>query len=237
MREKTENQRSKRKSPIRALAVCLLFSLSLSMASQPLSHAESLFRASTSYKAQAPFEPKSLFTPPIARQVGDMVTIQIQETAATSDKAELSVTRNRLTDNTGASPYNQLISWAFGKFGAGALANKLSGPTITDNGSNNSLSSTAQDKRTTTYTDSISCQVVQVLPNGDLVVQGQKTVQMNKERQDLMVTGIVKPFYLDRNNQISSTQVGNLQLIRGGKGIISRQQNDGMANKINQFFN
>jgi flagellar basal body L-ring protein FlgH len=60
---------------------------------------------------------------------------------------------------------------------------------------------------------------------------------MSKERGELVVTGIVKPYYLDRNNRISSTQVANLQILQGGKGVISRQQNDGLANKIYQFFN
>jgi len=62
-------------------------------------------------------------------------------------------------------------------------------------------------------------------------------VQANKERGNLIVTGIVKPYYLDRNNQISSKQVANFQMLQAGKGVISRQQTDGIANKVYQFFN
>ena len=202
--------------------------------------AESLFRASTTYTAQTGYQPRSLFAPPIPHQVGDIVTILINETTQTSDQAELKIDRNRITDTTGSGPYNQLLTFALGKLPFGwtdKLADKLSGPVITDNGSTNILDSKAQNTRTTSFKDSITCQVTQVLPNGDLVVQGQKTMQNNKERQDMMVTGIVKPYYVNRTNQIPSNMVANFQMIRGGRGVISRQQNDGIANKINQFFN
>lgn len=203
-------------------------------------HAESLFRASTTYTAETGYTPRSLFAPPIPHQVGDIVTILISETTQTQDQAQLKIDRNRITDTTGSGPYNQLLSFALGKLPFGwtnTLAQKLSGPVITDNGSLNSLDSKAQSNRTTSFKDSITCQVTQVLPNGDLVVQGQKTMQTNKERQDMMVSGIIKPYYVNKSNQIPSNMVANFQLVRGGHGVVSRQQNDGIANKINQFFN
>jgi flagellar L-ring protein precursor FlgH len=212
--------------------------VALTASVSPSVQAESLFRASTAYQAQTPVTYRSLFVPPIARQVGDLVTITIEDTVQTQDKSELKLEHDRTTKNVGSTPYNQMINWAFGKFPMfRGLGEKLQGPQFSDNTSNNDLGSKAEVTRTTSLTDNITCQVVQVLPSGDLLVQGQKTVQMNKERQDLMVTGIVRPFYLDKNNKISSKQVANLQVIRAGKGVISRQQNDGAVNKIYQFFN
>jgi flagellar L-ring protein precursor FlgH len=223
-----------------AWAAGLALALVVQVSVPQVASAESLFRASTTYAAETGYTPHSLFAPPIPHQVGDIVTIAIDETTQTQDKAELKIDRSRLTDTTGSGPYNQLLTFALGKFPfdwTNKLAQKLSGPVITDNGSTNNLNSKAEETRTTSFKDNITCQVTQVLPNGDLIVQGQKTLQMNKERQDMMVSGIVKPFYVDRNNQISSKQVANFQMIRGGRGVISRQQNDGVANKINQFFN
>jgi flagellar L-ring protein precursor FlgH len=217
-----------------------IVSLSVAVAAGmlPNAQAESLFRASTAYQAQTPVTYRSLFVPPIARQVGDLVTITIEDTVQTQDKSELKLDHARNTTNVGSTPYNQLVNWAFGKIPMfRGLGEKLQGPQFSDANSRNNLGSKAEVTRTTTLKDNITCQVVQVLPSGDLLVQGQKTVQMNKERQDLMVTGIVKPYYLDQNNQISSNRVANLQVIRAGKGVISRQQNDGAVNKIYQFFN
>lgn len=228
-----ENQMIKQ-AAITALSVMILVQAVLPLTAK----AESLFRVGTTYQAQAGYTPHSLFAPPIPHQVGDTVTILIKEITQSSDQAELKIDRTRVTNTSGSSPYNQLLSFALGKFPfTDKLVEKLSGPVITDNGSNNNMNSKVQDSRSTSFADSITCQVTQVFPNGDLMVQGQKTIQMNKERQDMMVTGIVKPFYVNQSNQIPSTMVANFQLIRGGRGVVSRQQNDGIANKINQFFN
>lgn len=218
-----------------ALALGLLVSAAAVTAAQ----AESLFHANATYQAQTPLAPRSLYTPPIARNVGDIVTVLIDETSEMNAQASLEINRSQTLDGSPTGPWNTLVNWAIDKlpFKTGSLNEKLSAPTFTNAGSSNLLNSGAESKRKTELTDSIACQVVQVLPNGDLMIQGQKSVTVNKERQDLMVTGIVRPFYLDRNNQISSQKVANMQMIQGGKGVISRQQGDGVANKIYQFFN
>jgi flagellar L-ring protein FlgH len=205
----------------------------------PVAQAESLFRASTQYSAQEPIRPRSLFTPPIAREVGDLVTIQIDELAVLETTAELKIKRTQVIEENGSSLFNNMLGFMLGKlpFNTNKIQDTLSSPSFNGLDNSNDLGSKAESRRNTVVRDFITCQVVQVLPNGDLVVQGQKTVQGNKERANLMVTGIVKPYYLDRNNQIASSRVGNFQLIQAGKGVVSRQQNDGIANKIYQFFN
>ncbi len=218
--------------------VCVLASLILIQVAPQNSHAESLFHASTSYKSREPMTSRSLFTPPIPRQVGDIVTIVVDEEAISQDLSELKINRARNSNNTGGSAYNNLLGFFLDKLPfTGKLNNFLEGPTINDSTNQNALTSKAENIRNTRFRDRITCQVVQILPNGDLVIQGQKTMQLNKERQDMMLTGIVRPYYVDRNNEISSRQVAGLQLIRGGKGVISRQQNDTITDKVYQFFN
>lgn len=223
------------------VATALLLSLALlQMAVAPnAAGAESLFRVTTKYNSQEPLRPRSLFTPPISQEVGDLVTITVAETASDVTNAELKVTRAQVLNQNGSSMFNNLVGFMLGKVGlnSGPIRNTLSAPNFNGLNNSNTMDSKAETTRTTNISDSITCQVVQVLPNGDLMVQGQKTLQANKERGNLMVTGIVKPFYLDRNNQISSKQVANFQMLQGGKGVISRQQTDGIANKIYQFFN
>lgn len=201
--------------------------------------AESLFRASTSYNAQAPITSRSLFTPPIARQVGDLVTIQINETTQNLVRSEIRMTKGQTIDQNGSGMFNNMLGFFLGKlpFNTDRIRTTLEAPNFNGLSNTNELNSRAEINRTTGLVDTITCQVVQVMPNGDLMVQGQKTVQGGKERTDLIVTGLIKPFYLNRNNQINSNMVANFQMVQGGKGIISRQQNDGIANKIYQFFN
>jgi flagellar L-ring protein precursor FlgH len=222
------------------VATALLLSLALlQMVTSNTAQAESLYRVTAKYNSQEPLKPRSLFTPPISREVGDLVTITVAETTSDVTNAELKVTRTQAITQNGSTLFNKMVGFMLGKLPVptGGLQNTLSAPNFNGLNNANTMDSKAESTRTTTISDSITCQVVQVLPNGDLMVQGQKTVQANKERGNLMVTGIVKPYYLDRNNQISSKQVANFQMLQGGKGVISRQQSDGIANKIYQFFN
>ncbi|WP_303672576.1 flagellar basal body L-ring protein FlgH [Vampirovibrio chlorellavorus] len=226
-----------KRQSLQALWVGLLLLAALShMASAP---AESLFRASTTYTSQEPVYSRSLFTPPIARAVGDLVTIQINETTQNLIRSDIRMTKEQSINQNGSNLFNSMLGFMLGKlpFNTSRINTTLQAPNFNGLNNNNQMNSRAEINRTTGLVDTITCQVVQVLPNGDLMVQGQKTVQGSKERTDLVVTGIIKPYYLNRRNEISSNMVGNFQMMQGGKGILSRQQNDGIANKIYQFFN
>jgi flagellar L-ring protein precursor FlgH len=201
--------------------------------------AESLFRASSTFNAQEPIQSRSLFTPPIARAVGDLVTIQINENTQNLIRSDIRMTKGQVINQNGSTLFNSMLGFFLGKlpFNTNRINNALQAPNFNGLNNTNEMNSRAEINRITGLIDNITCQVVQVMPNGDLMVQGQKTMQGSKERTDLIVTGIVKPYYLDRNNQISSNRVAGFQMIQGGKGILSRQQNDGVASKIYQFFN
>ena len=236
MKPATQQATLQQTRPVATAAAVLLLSFLL-LEATPMAQAESLFRVTAKYNSQEPLKPRSLFTPPISREVGDLVTITVNEVTSDVTNAELKVTRTQAITQNGSGLFNNMLGFMLGKVGASGLKNTLSAPNFDGLDNSNTLSSKAESTRTNTITDSITCQVVQVLPNGDLVVQGQKTLQANKERGNLMVTGIVKPYYLDRNNQISSKLVANFQMLQAGKGVISRQQSDGIANKVYQFFN
>jgi flagellar L-ring protein precursor FlgH len=202
-----------------------------------LSFGESLFRASASYSNDTDFTPRSLYTQPKPQNVGDIITILIDETNKEQVDSNLKVSRSQKITDSGTGLTNNFVKFFLGKI-PGVQGQNIKDPLFSFDGMDdkNTLSSTVSTTKTTKFNDSITCQVVQVLPNGNLMVQGKKTTMMNKERQDLYVSGIVNPFYLDKDNQIKSKQVANMQFLIGGKGVVSRQQNDGIANKIYQFF-
>lgn len=200
--------------------------------------AESLFRASADYQVQRPYTPVSLIGVPLARAVGDTVTIQVSETAKQVTNAELKVTRTQTINENGTGLFNSMVDFMAGKLPfLSSYSEKLHAPSFNGLDNENNLGSKAESTRSTSLNDYIACQVVQILPNGNLLVQGHKTMDVNRDRQDIFVSGIVNPFYLNKNNTIMSNMVANFQMIQGGKGVISRQQSDGIANKIYQFFN
>ncbi len=193
--------------------------------------AESLFRANVSQSYSQPgYIRHSLYAPPTPNQVGDIVTITISETTESKDEAKFDVGKTHTLTQNGTTFFNQILHNL-------GVSKRLNVPTISGVNNANALTNTTDASRTYSFKDSITCQVVQVLPNGHLVIQGQKMVLMNKENIQLTVSGIVNPFYLDKTNKIPSAQVANFQIASSGRGVISRQNNDGFINKMYQFFN
>lgn len=195
----------------------------------PQAQAESLFRAGISYQTMQAYTPRSLFSVPRPMNVGDVVTVTISETTNMNVQNVNSITRKRTLEETSSTVLNGVIG-------------KLTGirhflPSLDGIENEQKIDVTARGQKVYTFQDSITCQVVQVLPNGHLVIQGKKSIYANGETQDLLVSGIVNPYFLNSRNTITSQQVANLQMNVVGKGVITRQQGDGVIGKYFQFFN
>ena len=80
-------------------------------------------------------------------------------------------------------------------------------------GGSNEVSSSGQGQRALSMGDRIACQVVQQLPNGNLSVQGKKTLVNGNERVDFIVTGVVDPRWLSVDGEVYSYNVsmGNFE--------------------------
>jgi flagellar L-ring protein precursor FlgH len=242
-RETTPRKTGQYRKRTATVMLAVVGAMSLCWSIVPTAHGESLFRASATQNASAPFTPRSLYTQPRPNRVGDIVTVTINEQTQQQVTSNLKISRNQQIDENGTSLTNNAVRFMLNKLPilknstTNKIADVLSLPSFSGMDNSNALNSKAESSRNNKLTESITCEVVQVLPNGALMIQGRKSTMMNKERQDLVLTGIVDPYYIDRNNQIASTKVANLQFMLGGTGVISRQQNDGIVNKIYQFFN
>lgn len=75
--------------------------------------------------------------------------------------------------------------------------------------------------RDSALTTTLTAQVTQVLPNGNLVIQGQKEINVNSEHQTVIVRGIVRPDDLSPANQIGSDRVAMLEVRVTGKGVVN----------------
>lgn len=192
-------------------------------------YAESLFRAGIAYQTAQPYTPRSIFAVPRPSGVGDMVTISINQTTKVDIQNNNTIGRKQEITENNTSFFNDIIKGIFN-------TDKNYLPSVDGIENENSVTLSAAAQKKYSYTDRITCQVIQVLPNGNLVVQGRKTIFANQEQQDLYVSGIVNPYYLDAQNTVDSNLVANLQMNVTGRGTISRQQGDGMIGKYFQFF-
>lgn len=75
--------------------------------------------------------------------------------------------------------------------------------------------------RGSTFTTTLSARVTHLLPNGNLVVEGEKQVWVNSERQSVIVRGIVRPADLSSGNVIQSDRLADLEVRIAGKGVVA----------------
>ena len=153
-----------------------------------------------------------------ARGVGDLVSIVLEEAPKLSDVGTLSATKS----STLAENFTKAINTIFKTKLKGALDG-----TRGDLG----VSGSTNVQRTISMSDKVVAQVVQVLPNGNLLVQGKKSLVSQNERVDLLVSGIVDPKWINQSGEINSSHVANLQFAMNGAGTVSRGQNEGILNR------
>ena len=194
----------------------------LIISSNLCAQAESLFMmgASQSYYA----EPKGLYSMVRARSVGDLVTILLKEEINIADDMNYDSSRSSNTVDNFTNFLNKM------------LPGRIFNDKINNFGGSNDVSSKVQNGRQMSVDNYITVQVVQLLPNGNLVVQGKKTLVNANERVDLLVSGVVDPRWIDELGQVSSSHVANLQFAFNGKGSTSRGNNEGIINRVIRYL-
>lgn len=194
--------------------------------------AESLFMPNTQGMHPRANAPRMLYSPPRSQQIGDLVTIKIDEASKRKNQSTLQIQKDSSFDENTTEVLGNAAGVILDKFKVGGLAKYLQLPNlggIENSSGNNSQGTVTQNS---SFSDYVTCQVVQVLPNGNLMIQGRKTIAFAKEKADVYITGIVNPYFLNSENEISSQQVANMQVVVAGDGIVSRTQNDSIFSKI-----
>jgi flagellar L-ring protein precursor FlgH len=114
-----------------------------------------------------------------------------------------------------ATSANSAITSLLGvKSSTGALANLLA--TTGDQ----KLNGTGTTSRTATLTATLTARVVKVFPGGLLLVEGNKSIQVNSEQQVITVRGIVRTPDISTANSVTSTQIANMEIRVNGKGVV-----------------
>ena len=184
-------------------------------------NAESLFVLGASQNYQG--TPRSLYGGVQARQIGDLISIRMAESVSVSDNLTYSSAKESNTTDSFTSFLKEWLHLSFLKDTGGY-------------GGSNEVSNSANGQRALSMGDRIACQVVQQLPNGNLAVQGKKTLVNGNERVDFIVTGVVDPRWLNVDGEVYSYNVSNLQFALSGRGSVSRSQNEGIFNRFIRYL-
>ena len=143
-----------------------------------------------------------------AVQVNDLVTIVVNEQA--------SAVATGATKTSRVSSVNSSITALAGvKSATGALANLATTANDTE------LNGAGTTSQGTSLSSTLSARVTHVLPNGYLVLEGSKDVQVNSEHQEVTVRGIIRPMDLSPGNVITSSQLAQMEIRINGKGVVS----------------
>lgn len=152
-----------------------------------------------------------------ARLVGDTVTVQIVENVTASQKSTSTLNRNSSIDSSiTALPLQSGLS----KLDIGAS-------------SNNNFSGKGGTESANTFSGSITATVIEVLPNGHLVVAGEKQIGVNQNVDVLRFSGTIDPRLVQPGSVISSTQVANVRVESRGRGPQGEAQTVGW---LSRFF-
>jgi flagellar L-ring protein precursor FlgH len=171
----------------------------------PISHANnSLWQAGA----------KSFFHDPRASHVGDVITVNV--TVADTAKLSNSTARSRAnSDNADLTNFFGLET---------VLPTGMDPGSLVKMGSDSANTGTGSIARSESINLTLAALVAQVLPNGNLVIDGHQQVRVNNELRDLKVTGIVRTEDITQDNTVDLAQIAEARISYGGIGTVSDVQ-------------
>jgi len=160
-----------------------------------------------------------LFRDPKARDVNDVVTVRVLESTQASAAAD---SKNSKSSSVSAG-YDAL-------FGAEKKFKEL--PNLVSGKAANTFEGSGTTTRNTTLSTNMTARVIDVLPNGNMVIEGVREIRLNNENQSLYLTGVIRPEDVNRGNVVLSSAVAQMTVRLQGRGIVSQHVNPGWLYKI-----
>ncbi len=167
----------------------------------------------------------SLFGDIKARQVGDILTVAIYEQASASREATTSTGRS----SSASAGIDKFLGFEteFTKLHSAIDPSKL-----IEAGYDSDFKGSGSTSRKEDLVATLTTRVVEVYPNGNLRIEGGKTVTVNNEDQIIVLTGIVRPNDISPQNIVNSKYVLDAKIAYTGKGVISDKQKPGWMVRI-----
>ncbi|MFN4237970.1 MAG: flagellar basal body L-ring protein FlgH [Vogesella sp.] len=149
-------------------------------------------------------------------RVGDLLMVQINERTSSSNKEDSSGQRN--------SSINGSIAGSLAlPFFPGAIEKKLAGTSLSGSGTASEQGKSSSNN-TSSFNASITVTVIDVYPNGNLLVSGEKQIKINGEHEFVRLSGVVNPRDIKQGNTVESTRVADARI---------EQLNDGRSRLYN----
>lgn len=164
----------------------------------------------------------ALFENAVARRVGDTLTIRLNERTNAQKSSSTSTSKSTTVDMPGPTIAGRPVT---------ANGTAILNMQVDNSSGFEGEGDSAQSNR---LEGDITVTVAQRLPNGNLLVRGQKWITINQGREYVRIQGIVRPIDIDPDNSISSLKVADAQIAYGGKGAVNDAATPGL---LARFFN
>ncbi len=169
-----------------------------------------------------------LFSDHKAMHVNDIVTVTITESTNSSNSVNKKISESDTTELGGgtftAGGANSAIS---------SLANRASGLTNIGFNANSSSSFSGQGSysKAATFKTIISARIIKVLENGNYFISGRRDMLIDDEKQIIQISGVIRPYDIDQNNQINSDKISEAKILYRSEGELDRATQQGWGTK------
>lgn len=173
---------------------------------------------------------QALFEDIKARRIGDTITIVLQERTQASKDAKTETSKDNSVDID-----NPTLLGAPLKFDTPLLphGDGRSSNLGTSLGSNQEFKGEGTSSQGNSLTGNITVTVIDVLPNGNLMVRGEKWLTLNQGDEYMQISGIVRPLDVRADNTVLSGQVADARITYSGKGFVADSNKMGW---LSRFF-
>lgn len=183
---------------------------------------------------EAPRAPGSLWSEPDARvvmgigtghHIGDLITVRIAEYTATQIQGETTATRDSATEASLGALLGAETSIPGTREAMGGQV-KIAG------GGSSDFTGAGGTKRGSQLATTLTCEVIEVLPAGNLKIWGYKQVRVNREIQYVVLTAVVRARDIQIDNTVGSDLLANAKIEVTGTGVVGDKQGPGVATRI-----
>ena len=160
---------------------------------------------------------RAFFKDQRARRIGDILTV----TVTITDKAKIDNTTGRSRTESDSTSVGGVPGAVIDKV---LLPSGMTASNLVDNTTKTSQTGAGSVDRSETLSTNVAALVTQVLPNGNLVIEGRQEVRVNNEIRELIVAGVVRPEDIASDNTIESSKIAEARIAYGGRGQITDVQ-------------
>lgn len=173
-----------------------------------------------------------LFSDHKAMHVHDIVTVVVSESAQSSNISSKKLSKSDTTDlNAGifsaSDEANGIVK------SATSALNGLGGIGF-NSGSTNEFDGSGTATKDASFSAIISARIVKVLSNGNYFIEGRREILIDSQKQIIQISGVIRPYDIDQNNKIDSSQMSDAKILYKTQGDINRAGEQGWGTQIIQ---